>query len=154
MSRFKQTLFCQGLSTFVAFVVGTLSMMVTPQFANAQPVDGSGISAWGHDIVYTIDIPATGTFACLQRSVARQSLLTTMRGYSASFCNTQLAKYSAHIDSSRQITCCFLTRVAVRGSAPPPSSQRRFVLNVLRHCDHMQCLKKSSRELQLLHMEH
>ena len=39
--------------------------------------------------------------------------------YSASFRDTQLRISRAHTDSSRQINYCFLTRVAVGGSARP-----------------------------------
>ena len=52
--------------------------------------------------------------------------------YSASFCDTQLCVNGSHTDSSRQITYCFLTRVAVEGSAHRLQTQNliiRFMLN-------------------------
>ena len=47
--------------------------------------------------------------------------------YFASFCDTQLAINSYHVDSSRQITCCFLTKVAVGSSALPVFAENSVI---------------------------
>jgi hypothetical protein len=54
--------------------------------------------------------------------------------YSASFCDTQLRINGSHTDSSRKINYCFLTRVAVEGSARPATPHDpiiRVMLNTL-----------------------